>query len=79
MIRFESVPGGTRVHVRLAYNPPGGALGHIAAMLFGADPKSAMDEDLIRIKSLIETGKASAPGKEVVRDRPMCRATRKQR
>jgi len=70
MVRFESVQGGTRVHVRLAYNPPGGALGHVAALLFGADPKSAMDDDLVRFKSLIETGKASAPGKEVARGRP---------
>ena len=39
-------------------------------MLLGADPKTAMDEDLLRLKSLIETGKASAPGKELTRDRP---------
>ena len=45
-------------------NPPGGALGHLAALLFGADPRSEMDEDLLRLKSLIEEGKTSAPGKE---------------
>ena len=53
----------TRVDIHLAYNPPGGALGHFAAVLFGADAKSAMDEDLVRLKSLIEEGKTSAPGK----------------
>src|SRR5262249_33827883 len=46
-IRFEDAPGGgTRVDIRLSYNPPAGILGHFAALLFGADPKSAMDEDL---------------------------------
>jgi hypothetical protein len=29
----------------------------------GADPKSALDEDLVRLKSLLEEGRASAPGK----------------
>jgi uncharacterized membrane protein len=74
IVRFEPSERGTRVTIRLCYNPPGGALGHFAAMLFGADPKSAMDDDLVRFKSLIETGKASAPGKQVIaepaRERP---------
>ena len=51
--------GGTRVHIRLCYHPPGGALGHALAKLFGADPKSEMDADLVRMKTLIETGHAS--------------------
>ncbi len=50
--------GMTRLHVRMSYNPPAGALGHIVARLFGADPKSEMDEDLMRLKSRLETGKA---------------------
>jgi len=49
--------GGTRVTVRLCYLPPAGALGHAVASLFGADPKSEMDEDLMRMKSMIETGR----------------------
>jgi hypothetical protein len=31
-------------------------LGHIVAPLFGADPKSQMDENLVRMKSFIEAG-----------------------
>ena len=69
VIRFEPTDdGGTRVDIRLSYNPPAGALGHLAALLFGDDPKSAMDEDLVRLKSLLEEGKASAPGKKVTRE-----------
>jgi uncharacterized membrane protein len=66
-LRFE--PAGndrTRVTVHLAYVPPGGALGHFTARLFGADPKSSMDDDLLRLKGLIEQGTTSAPGKPEV-------------
>jgi uncharacterized membrane protein len=48
--------GGTRVDVQLSYDPPGGALGLVAAKLFGADAKSQMDEDLLRMKTFLETG-----------------------
>lgn len=68
IVRFEPAEGATRVDVRLSYNPPGGALGHAVAALFGEDPKRAMDEDLVRFKSLIEEGKATASGQTVTRD-----------
>jgi uncharacterized membrane protein len=57
VVRFR--PDGdekTVVDVRLSYYPPAGAIGHAIASLFGADPKSEMDEDLMRMKSFIETG-----------------------
>ena len=57
MVRFR--PDGddkTVVDVRLSYYPPAGAVGHAIASLFGADPKSEMDDDLMRMKSFIETG-----------------------
>jgi uncharacterized membrane protein len=57
IVRFEPTPEGTRVHVRMSYNPPAGALGHAVAQLFGADPKSEMDADLMRMKTLIESRK----------------------
>lgn len=50
---------GTRVTVRLNYEPPAGAFGHAVAVLFGADPKSEMDADLLRMKTMIETGRPS--------------------
>jgi uncharacterized membrane protein len=68
-VRFVPNPdGSTRVDVKLSYTPPAGALGHAVAKLFGADPKSAMDEDLVRFKSLIEEGKTSARDKTVTRE-----------
>ncbi len=69
IIRFEPNPdGSTRLNIRLSYNPPAGAIGHLIAALLGSDPKHAMDEDLVRFKSLIEEGKASAPGKRATRE-----------
>ena len=57
-VHFEPTEdGGTRVTVRLSYLPPAGAFGHAVASLLGADPKSEMDADLMRLKSLIETGR----------------------
>lgn len=68
VVRFEPLGDfRTRVDIRLAYRPPAGALGHFAARLLGADPKSALDEDLVRLKSLLEEGSASAPGKRATR------------
>jgi uncharacterized membrane protein/osmotically-inducible protein OsmY len=57
LVRFE--PAGdrrTRVHIRMSYNPPGGWLGHGVAAAFGVDPKSSLDADLARMKTLLETG-----------------------
>lgn len=56
IVRFEPSDTGTRVSVRLSYNPPAGALGHGVAVLLGSDPKREMDDDLMRMKSFIETG-----------------------
>ena len=58
-VRFVgTTDGGTRISVRLSYLPPAGAFGHAVATMFGADPKSEMDADLMRMKSMIETGHA---------------------
>lgn len=58
-VRFEpNGQRGTRVNVELCYVPPAGAFGHAVAKIFGADPKSEMDADLLRMKTMIETGRA---------------------
>lgn len=55
--KFSSNPdGSTCVDVKMSYNPPAGVLGHLIAELFGVDPKHEMDDDLMRMKSFIETG-----------------------
>jgi uncharacterized membrane protein len=60
--------GGTHLHIRMHYNPPAGALGHAVAHLMGKDPKKAMDDDLLRLKSLLEAGRATAHGQTVTRE-----------
>ncbi|HLS86147.1 MAG TPA: SRPBCC family protein, partial [Burkholderiales bacterium] len=60
-VRFDpsqkaGASGGTRITVRMRYFPPAGAFGHAVATLFGADPKAEMDADLLRMKTMIETG-----------------------
>ena len=57
LLRFEQTQGGTRVFVTMSYTPPGGALGHAVARLFGADPKSELNDDLMRMKVFLETGR----------------------
>jgi uncharacterized membrane protein/osmotically-inducible protein OsmY len=57
-VQFKDNPdGSTTVEVRMSYNPIAGALGHAVARFFGADPKRQMDDDLLRMKTFIETGK----------------------
>jgi hypothetical protein len=48
--------------------PPAGVLGYTVAALFGVDPKRQMDDDLVRLKSLPEEGKASAGHQTVHRN-----------
>jgi uncharacterized membrane protein len=58
IVRFQSTPdGGTVMHFRISYNPPGGAIGHGVTALLGQDLKRKLDEDLLRFKTLMETGK----------------------
>jgi uncharacterized membrane protein len=64
--RFEEVgDGATRLSIRMSYKPPAGAVGHALATLFRKDPKTALDEDLVRMKSLLEDGKTRAHGERV--------------
>jgi hypothetical protein len=46
----------------MTYNPPAGLLGHGVAALLGADPKRALDDDLLRFKSLLEHGRTTTDG-----------------
>ncbi|NHZ98949.1 SRPBCC family protein [Massilia sp. CCM 8734] len=53
-VRLEPSRGGTLATVRLSYRPPAGAVGQAVATLFGGDPEHALEEDLGRLKSLLE-------------------------
>lgn len=61
-IHLQANPdGSTRVHIQMSYVPPAGAVGHAVATLFGADPKHEMDDDLARMKLLIESAAGRTP------------------
>lgn len=57
-ISFTPAPPGrgTEIRVSLAYNPPGGRLGHTFATIFGRDAEQQVLEDLRRFKALMECG-----------------------
>ena len=74
IITFRSNDDGTtKVDIKLSYNPPAGAIGHAVATLFGADPKTEMDADLMRMKTFIETG--TPPGDAAERNTSAREAT----
>jgi uncharacterized membrane protein len=61
-VRFARTPDGrgTVVDVSLQYNPPGGAVGHAVAWLFGEDAGRQIEDDLERFKRGVETGQLAA-------------------
>jgi len=62
VVRFEPTKDGTRVHIDLTYRPPGGVVTHAIAHLLGWDPKARIDDDMMRMKTLLEYGRARAHG-----------------
>jgi len=67
-VRFKESQKGTQVNVNMAYTPPAGVAGRVIAKMFGKDPKSEMDDALMRMKSLLEEGKTTASDKKVTRE-----------
>jgi uncharacterized membrane protein len=57
---FRDAPGGrgTEVRVELQYNPPAGMFGAAVAQLAGKEPGQEIQEDLHRLKAILETGEA---------------------
>jgi uncharacterized membrane protein len=56
-VHFEPDPhGGTKVTVIMEYRPPVGKLGAEIARMFGAEPGQIVEQDLRRLKQLLETG-----------------------
>ena len=54
-VHFHRARGGTKVKVVLRYDPPAGKLGAAFAKMFGEDPAVQVEEDLERLKQLIES------------------------
>ena len=64
-VEFTPEDGGTRLEVQLAVAPPAGGLGHALARMLQRDPKRLLDADLMRLKSLLENGKATGNASQV--------------
>jgi uncharacterized membrane protein len=64
----ENGPTRTQVTVNMTYAPPAGIAGDAVAQLFGKDPKTEMNSDLARMKSLLEKGQTTAKNKVISRD-----------
>jgi uncharacterized membrane protein len=62
VIRCEPVDEGraTRLDLRLGYAPAAGAPGHLLAQLFRKEPRHALEEDLLRLRSLLEETRGEA-------------------
>jgi uncharacterized membrane protein len=61
-VNFDSdrTSGGTRVTVRLQYDPPGSKLGALFARAFGEDPGAQIRQDLQQLKKHLELGEISS-------------------
>lgn len=57
-VEFESLDNlrGTKVTVSIKYSPPGDKIGIAVAKLLGENPEKQIEEDLRRLKQLMETG-----------------------
>jgi len=64
VIRFTPTGKGTRVDLRFCYHPPAGGAGQAVAELLGSDPRTKLNEDLGRMKALLEATRSESHGKE---------------
>lgn len=68
---------GTELRVSLKYAPPAGKAGAMAAKLLGRDAETEIEEDLHRLRSLLETGSLPPEPTTQQWQRRAVRATRK--
>jgi uncharacterized membrane protein len=69
-VRFRPAPGGRGTEVRLdvEFAPPGSAIGRSIAVLFGSATEYSVEEDLRRLKQILEAGETAT-----TRGQPHCR------
>jgi uncharacterized membrane protein len=60
-VRFRPAPGGRGTEVRLdvEYDPPASAIGRSLAVLFGSATEYRVEEDLRRLKQILEAGETA--------------------
>lgn len=63
-VRCEPSPSGTRVNVRIAYAAPGGTTGRPAIEPLGANPRRQLNDDLARMKALLEGAGEPPPARQ---------------
>jgi uncharacterized membrane protein len=54
VIRFRPESNGTQVDLRFCYHPPAGGADRAVTELLGSDPRAKLNEDLGRLKALLE-------------------------
>ena len=59
-VHFTPAPGGTEVRVVLSYEPPAGRLGAAVAKLLGEEPSQQVEDDLRRLKQVMDAGETTA-------------------
>jgi uncharacterized membrane protein len=61
-VHFEPASGGqgTQVKVVMNYNAPGGKVSALVAKLFGQEPGQMIENDLRKLKQILETGEVTA-------------------
>jgi uncharacterized membrane protein len=52
----DAADGETEIAVKLQYEPPAGRVGALVAKLFGEEPSQQIEEDLRRLKAILEAG-----------------------
>jgi uncharacterized membrane protein len=65
-VHFNEASGGrgTELKVVLRYDPPAGKLGANVSKILGEDPAANVQEDLRRLKMLLETGEIATAANE---------------
>lgn len=68
-VHFYPAHGGraTEVRVVLSYEPPAGRLGAAVATLFGEEPAQQVEDDLRRLKQVLESGEVATTGTSIPR------------
>jgi uncharacterized membrane protein len=61
-VRFTPIGAATRIDVSLQYDPPGGAMTHVAAALMDADAGARIERDLHEFKRAVESGRLDLAG-----------------